>query len=327
MPGSYEMLAKVGSNCGRMRAVTSSMCCLALLISGCVTADFREPVSNFTSGMATANAAINSYFVGMNDFERRLYLQRALRDPTMRVEVVDASGRRTGLLPYFSAESIKARTDAVALLTVYGERLAALAGADAPARFNSGSTVLGANLGGLANTFSGLSGGGDATAARYTGPIGQIVGIFGEMILERQRGRALKRAVNEGAPAVELILGQLELDLDGVVKPLRDVGIAQELSSAALDYNRRRPTMSTADRRQALAEIDALAAGYQAAVTSNPGEAVDGIRDAHAALVTFANSSRKPQDLAALVGAIETFNNRLKPLAASLVALKEADDV
>lgn len=297
-----------------------------LLLSGCVTANFKEPVGDFTSSMTTANSAIGSYFTSMNDLERQLYLRRALRDPTMRIGTTDETGRPTGLLPVFSAESIKARTDAVALLTKYGERLAALAGADAPNRFSAGAGVLGTNLGNLANTFSGLAAGRDTTASRYTGPIGTIVGIFGEMVLERQRDRALTRAVNEGAPAVNAILDQLQQDLDLVVQPLRTTGIAQELAGATLDYNRRRSTMSFADRREALSEIDTLAASYQAAITADPGEAVDGIRDAHAALVRYANSPRDPQDLASLVSAIETFNNRLVPLAAGLKSLREANN-
>jgi hypothetical protein len=313
----------------KQSAVRSSVClALAGLLAGCVNIDFREPVGSFTTAMSTANAAVRHYFVEMNDFERGVYLQRALYDPSLAIDVLGADGKNTGLMPLFSAESIQARTDALALLTVYGERLAALAGADSPSRFAAGSKILGDNLSNLADTFKKLENpdAGDSSAGKYVGPISTVIGVLGEMMLDAQRDAALKRAVNEGAPAVDQILNQLEKDLELVVEPLRVTGQLQQLAAVRKHYNANRATMTFAERRQALADIDEAARRYQLAVTANPSEAIDGIRDAHAALVTYANSKHEPADLAALVSAIETFNNRLRPIIESLRALEEAND-
>lgn len=298
---------------------------LTFPLSACVTADFKEPISDFTASMSTANAAVGSYFLALNDFERSIYLEEALKDPTIQVGV-STNGKPTGLIGTFSPESIKARMDALSLLTVYGERLAALAGADAPARFNAGSAVLGQNLSSLANTFNGLAGKGDSSAAAYTGPIATILGVFGEMVLDAKREAALVRAINEGAPAVDKILNQIELDLITVVTPLQATGALANFQGTVAYYNTNRTTLPYSEREVLLKKIGQQAQLYQDTVSLQPAEAIDSIRDAHAALVAYANSPRKPQDLTALVAALETFNNRLEPVVNSINELRGEDD-
>lgn len=305
------------------RKALARLAAIALLapLGACVTADFREPVGDFTTAMGQANGIIGSYFTGMNAYERELYLQRALYDPGMEVVARDAAGS-TALMPTVSAASIEARLDAVRLLSTYGARLAALAGSDAPARVQAGSKVLGDKLSALSQTFQSLAGAGDPTAASFVGPISTIVGVFGEMILEAQRDAALRRAVQDGAPAVNTILDQLERDLDRVVQPLRTTGSFERVSSQITYYNATRTTLGFEQRRALLEQIGAEMSQHEAALAADPGEAVDGIRDAHAALVRYATSARKPQDLHALVSAIETFNRRLRPLAEAVQQLR-----
>jgi hypothetical protein len=306
------------------RLTIASPAALSLLLGGCVTANFKEPVGKFTTAMATANASIGTYFTEMNGFERQAYLKRVLYHPNTQVAVVGLDGKQTGLLPVFSPASIKARLDAISLLTAYGERLAALAGADAPARFEAGSKVLGQNLVNLSATFQKLTTDKtpDPTADKYVTPIATIVGVFGKMVLEQKRDAALKEAVNQGAPAVEAVLGQLDVDLQKVVDPLIETGVLQQLSDATNYYNNNLTSLNFEQRQAVLDQIDILAAKYQAAVVAQPSEAVDGIRDAHAALVKYANSSHKPQDLNALIEAIDTFNNRLEPVVNAIAKLR-----
>lgn len=129
---------------------------LSSMLSGCVTANFTEPVAKFTTAMSTANTTIATYFTGMNAYQRKVYLTGALYDPTIEVSA-PYSGPSTGLLPYFSAGSVKARLDTLSLLTAYGERLAAIAGSKAPERFQAGSAVLGTNLTQLSDRFRALA--------------------------------------------------------------------------------------------------------------------------------------------------------------------------
>ena len=83
-----------------------------------------------------------------------------------------------------SRASIKARLDALRLVSVYARRLADLAGSDAPTKFASNADVLGSTLTGLATTFEGLGGQNDSTAKVYVGPVASLVGLIGKVILE-----------------------------------------------------------------------------------------------------------------------------------------------
>ncbi|MEJ6789531.1 hypothetical protein BrevBR_08245 [Brevundimonas sp. BR2-1] len=301
----------------------------AASLGGCVSVDFKEPVTSFTSTMALSNATLLGYYSELNAFERELYLQRVAENPNLEVLEIGADGQRTGLIAQFSPESIKARTDAIALLSKYGEKLAALAGADAPQRFNAGAQTLGTNLATLDTTFRALKdapGSSDPTAGDYAGPISVIIGVVGEAVLDHQRDAAIRRAVQEGSPAVNTVLDLLDHDLKTMIGPLQATGQDQALTGLMVAYNRDRHGMSFDQRRAALARIDVAALRYETTVAQQPAALVDGIRDAHAALVVYANSPGKPADLVSLTAALETFNNRVRPLADAVVTLQELDD-
>lgn len=298
-------------------------------LGGCVNIDFKEPVSSFTSTMALSNAALLGYYGEINNFERELYLQRVAEDPAMEVLEIGADGRPTGLLAQFSPESIKARTDAINLLSKYGERLAGLAGADAPQRFNTGAQTLGTNLGKLDETFRTLGdepNTSDTTAGSYAGPIGIIIGVIGETVLDQQRDAAVRRAVREGTPAVNAVLDLLERDMITMIGPLQSTGQDQALTGLMVAYNRDRGSLNFEQRRVALARIDAAARRYETTIAQQPVTLISGIRDAHAALVVYAESSGRPEDLTTLVAALETFNNRVRPVADAVATLRDLDD-
>jgi hypothetical protein len=97
----------------------------------------------------------------LNAFERRVYLGDALADPTKRIGTTDTDGKPTPLSgQVFSARGIKARTDALAVVSLYARRLADLAGTNAPAECRTNASVLGDNLTTLDDTFRQLSSGG-----------------------------------------------------------------------------------------------------------------------------------------------------------------------
>jgi hypothetical protein len=171
--------------------ITSVLVLAACLGTGCVTANFTKPVGSLKSSVDTASTAVGSYFTELNSFERDLYLEERVFDPQLRVEKTDADGKPTPLVGrFFTAESIKARMDAISLLGAYANRLAELAGSDAPQKFSSAAQALGTNVTSLIGSFGNLSDK-DTTAKDYVGPISQIIGIVGEFYLERNERRCL----------------------------------------------------------------------------------------------------------------------------------------
>ena len=294
--------------------------------SGCVTANFTRPVASLKQSIDTAGSAIGGYYTELNRYERDLYLEGIACDPALRVEMTDANGNPTPLLGQkFSAESIKARMDAIALLGIYAGRLAELAGNSAPQKFSAGVTALGTNLSELQTTFADL-GAGDRTARNYVGPVSQLIGIAGEMYLEKKREDLVKTAVEQGAPRFNAIVDLLEQDMVGVIEPLRSTGLKQTLAARVSAYNNVdghdalavRRKMTVAERRDALTAIQNAADQYDAFVASNPTGVITGMRDAHAALLKYAESKHNPSDFSELLSAVEAFQAKAERLAVAV---------
>jgi len=248
---------------------------------------------------------------------------------TKEVLATDEQGRPTPLIgKLFSAESIKARTDAIALLGVYAQRLGELAGSEAPKQFAEGTKILGDNLFNLQTTFEKLGKDDeekktiDATAKNYTGPIGTIVGVIGRIYLEKQRDAAVKEAIEKGAPAVRTVLALLQKDLTEVIDPLKKLGLKQELAERVAHYNKNRKA-SFEQRRQILAEIDAAAARYEAALTANPANLVQTMSETHESLVKYAGSPKTPQTFAELLTALETFKSHAQEVANAVKQIRD----
>jgi hypothetical protein len=317
------------SNVKKRFLAISLVLSFTIAITGCSNDAFVKRVVDFQSGVDTTTTAIGTYYSELNDFERDLYLQERLFDPSKDVLTIERDPNDpskkipTALVgQVFSAESIKARTDAIQLLGVYGRRLAELAGSDAPTRFAAGSQVLGDNLKNLSNTFGSLAG--DPTAGKYIGPIGTLIGVIGQLILESKRDAALTKAVQEAAPLVRTIIDLLESDLNTVIGPQRLTGTKQALSEIIVRYNKpeNRTTMNLEQRQQALEEIRRAQERYDIAVAFNPSDVMSSMREAHEALVKYATSSRKPQNLAELVSALEVFKERAEVIATAVLQLR-----
>ena len=302
--------------------------CLALATTSCGNQRYRELIASFEQSVETTSAAVGAYFTELNEYERGLYLQELILDPSLEV-AASVDGVPTPLItPVFDTDSIKARTEAIRLLGVYGRRLAELAGAEAPAKFASNVEALGDNLSGLANTFSSLKDKrgikkADATAANYTGPVAKIVGVVGQMMLERKRDAALTAAIREGAPAVNSLLDLLENDLNEVVNPQRQTGALLTLASLTHEYNERRKELSKSGREEALEEIRRAARHYELVLATNPAELIQSMRDVHEALVRYAESNRRPENLAEVVSRLEEFHQRAQRVSEAVDELRQ----
>lgn len=300
------------------------------LLTGCVTARFGEPITSFRDSINTSGAAIGIYYGELNQFEREIYLDECLYDPTKEVLATDKQGKPTPLIgALFSAESIKARIDAIALLGVYAQRLGELAGSEAPKQFAEGAKILGDNLFNLQKTFEKLGEEDDeekktidATAKNYSGPIGTIVGVIGCIYLEKQRDAAVKGAIEKGAPAVRTVLTLLQKDLTEVIEPLKRVGLKQKLTDRVTYYNDNRRA-SFEQRRQILAEINAAASRYETALTANPANLIQTMSEAHESLVKYAGSPKTPQSFADLLAALETFKIHAQEVADAVKQIRD----
>jgi len=309
----------------RTLAAVTTLGCLTI-VSGCATAQWAQPIGDFKQSVDASVSVLGAYYNNLNAYERRLYLEDAYLNPKNEILMTDASGKPTALAGRtFSAASIKARLDALRLVSTYARRLADLAGSDAPTKFASNADVLGATLSHLSDTFNELAGSGsDSTAGKYIGPVSSLVGLIGRVVLEHRRDAAITLAISEGDQPVTKILDQFEQDLATVVDPLRTTGEKQLLAELLNDYNEHRTRLSPDERRQRIDRIATAADSYFQAVASNPASLVAGLRDAHRAMVTYASSPRQPADLAEFAAALEVFANRVEAAGAGIRAIRDA---
>jgi hypothetical protein len=295
---------------------------LALALAGCKTpGSYREPVARFQEGNTAASAALGKYYQELNRFERDLYLDERLYDTSLEV-LATADKQPTPLVgKLFSPESIQARMDALALLGVYAERLAALAGAEDVGKLPEGAQALGTQLGTLGTRLQTLAGRGDATASRYVAPVTSLVGVVTSLFLENKQGQALQKGLEEGAPQVQALLDLVETDLVEVLGPQRLTGAKQALASRVTYYNAQRDKLSLAERRAVLEDLRQAATTYEALVVAHPAELARALRDAHEALLRFAREERSVKSFQELTGAMQAFQGRVDTASAAIQAI------
>ena len=307
------------------RALPGATLGLALaLVPGCKTpGSYKEPIAHFQEGNTTARIALGTYYAELNRFERDLYLDERLYDSGLEVLATDAAGDATPLMgKLFSPASIQARMEAISLLGVYAERLAALAGAEAPGKLPEGATALGTKLGALGAQLETLTQKGDVTASRYVAPITTLVGVVGSLFLEGRQGELLQKGIEDGSKPVNAIIDLLEADLVEVLGPQRLTGAKQALASRMFYYNQHRAQLSLAERRAVLADLSQAASAYDALVVAQPVELARALRDAHAALLAFARSERKLESFQDLSAAMQAFQGRVDTASAAVKALQ-----
>lgn len=297
--------------------------CIIFVSSSCVNARFDKPIGSFQKSINESAGVIAKYYDDLNSYERRLYLESVVINPRQEILFIDQHGEATPLAGRtFSTKSIKARMDALSLISVYAKRLAELAGSDAPTKFSENTKVLGENLSKLSDTFISLTGS-DATASSYVGPISTLVGLVGQIYLEQRRDAALTKAITDGDPVVRAILQLLESDLVNAVDPLRKTGEKQLLAELVNNYNENRMRINQSERRQAIDKINATAESYSKAIIFNPSGLVAAMTEAYQALVKYAKSPKNPSDFAELVSALETFAARVDTIAGAIHKLQE----
>jgi hypothetical protein len=279
------------------------------------------PIADFTAALATSSAAAQTSFQQMNAFERDYYLQQAKykRQP---VALRDEQGRPTPLLGTFSATSLKARADALALLNAYAGKLAALAASTAPAQTLTSTQSLGAGLVGLAGTFTALANTSDTTAASYVAPVSTILGWVGQQVLEAKRDAAISAAITQAGPSVDKVLTLLQQDLHGI-QLLQETGWENIRVEQIRYLDANIAKMPLSEMTGLITDIEASSDAIAQAATFTPLTLLEQTQKANTALVTYVSSPHSPQDLAQLTAALQAFTANVTPLMQTIATLRQ----
>lgn len=298
-----------------------ALCLATIGATGCAVNRYKAPVGAFRERTVRSTAVLADFYATRNQFEVDLYLDEVAADPAKEVLKTNPDGTPTPFgKPAFSPASLRARLDALDLIGAYANRLADLASSDAPAKFKDAAALLGENLGSLNSTFAGLAGPADPTANTYVGPIANLIGAIGEMILEAKRDRLISTAINKAAPEVEKILDLVKKDLD-IFSLQVSTGANQRFTTLVAAYNRDRANLNYEARKSRLSEILDAATASSADVVAAPSSLVTSMSDAHQALVKLASSKRGPANFAEFNSELELWAIRIEMLATQFRAM------
>ncbi|HEY0289321.1 MAG TPA: hypothetical protein VGC62_20335 [Pseudomonas sp.] len=291
-------------------------------LTGCTNIDFREPITSYNQGMSTSGAILSTYYSGLNDAARTTYLLQAKYTEPPQEVFEQVGSQRTGLVSVFPPEAIKARLDAVSLINQYGSKLAQLAGTNSPERINKGVVNIGTAYTGLANNFSDAAKlGNNDTSVKYIQPVSSIVGVLLAKYEDDNRDRLLADAVKAGHGPVDTILLLLEADIP-IMYSLAKSNASAQLSAATTYYNKNRLNISFPERSARLDEISSLAKTYQILTITQPTDVVIAMREANAALLTYAENPKDKNRIVTLTSELDTFNSRIAPIAQALNQLR-----
>lgn len=294
---------------------------LFLSATACTNIDFKEPVSDFGATMAESGAALKTYYTTLNEQERSVYLTRALYSSDQRIGNIDAQSRETPLVETYPAAWVKAKVDTINLLSIYGSRLAALAGSKAPEEFSSGVDILGKNLNTLGTQIKAISG--TEQERQFGNDVSAIVSAVGSLYLDKKRDEAIKDALDKGYKPAMKALDFLEEDLP-LENRIRTSGAKQSLMLQAGYFNKTfiNKQASLAEKRVVIEDIEKSAKRIELLIANRPDELIVAIRKALTAIRDYSNNPKDENSLVRLTAELETFNNRVKPIADAINSMR-----
>ena len=305
---------------------------VAIVLSSCTTISFKEPITSYTSAMSASSAVISDYYTQQNELSRKFYFTQLKYHKDRRVELVDEGGAPTAAYLRYSPEGIKARRDALDLISAYGNQLAILAGADYPERISASSVGIMNGYRDLSESFGKLKGQEAKYKVQYAEGSQDLVAAVTKMYAEHERDKALNTAIVEGYPAANKILVTLQSDLQTFSK-MNQFRQSTQFSDLAKIYNddilvrtavsvkagskgssQPAPTpYSESQRIEILNQVQSTAALYEGAVVNRPDDVVAAMIKANDDLYAYAKNPKSENSLVALNASLETFNARIKP--------------
>lgn len=308
----------------RTQLVPRPMICLLVaasvsaLLPACATPQLKEPIGSLQASLSSASTTLGAFYGQLNGLERELYLSNAAWSGA---EVLwQEKGEPTALQGQFSPAAIRARLDALALLSAWAEKLAAVAGSESPSQFNTSMAGLGAAFTALPATFTQL-GATDGPSLEYVGPVTSLVASFGELVIGRERDLAVQKAIQDGSPAVSNILRLLYQDMV-TLEQVQLSGLKLLFAEQVALYNANRGNMTIPQREEALTRLKACVERYELMSTNNPSRLVQAIQSAQEALNRYATSPQKAGDLASLSNRMSSLSRQVKVAADAMSTLQ-----
>jgi hypothetical protein len=306
---------------GLQMLLTVLLLAATTLSAACGPSGYVEPISKFQSSSAIVIASARLYVSELNKVERDHYILGKLSQKgQIRLNELED-------VQVFSREGLKARLDALDQLAKYGNLLSKLAKSDAGERVQAETKELGNSISELQTTVNGLTHADDAAFKAAAGPVTSIIGEILNFIVERKIQKALDEAIRNGHQPINNLIGVIRSDIAIAYQRKRN-SLSAVRTALVDEYNNEMAKRAGADpeKLRALAEkIRDHEDRWEVFATANPGEGLDAMAKAHTALVEYAQSAHKINDLASLASAMEAFAARAVSIGQSVQALRQID--
>ena len=294
---------------------------LLVLLNGCSsTAGYKKPISDFQNASLVVTESARVYVTQLNKTQRDAYVDRqASEAKQIKLSEIEE-------LQAFSPEAIETRLGALNELSKYGDLLGQLANSDAPEKITSNAEDLAKSLEKLEGNINNLGGSGNTNFKGAFSPAALLIGEVARFAVEKKIQEALDKAILGG-----------EKPIKNLIRVIRDdIVMAYQLKRNAVSNSRviyvdgyeteRLKGRDVVSLRKRGDEIKSVLDVWEALPTSNPSEGLDAMATGHSALVDYAKSPKKTEDLAAFAAQMETFVARAKRVGNAVRQLQQLNN-
>jgi len=295
-----------------------------VLIEGCTAVSiYQDPVAKYQTAVNTASDAIRPYLLGVNDLNAKanLYDKVSLNLPWGTEDLTNA----------IPTKEIQLRLQALSCIASYANALAAVASSKDVSNLSQAAQTLGDSVNGLNETIQGLASVRSSNAAGtlakqaakldLSAPVTSLVTLVGTLAIEHAQTKAVKTGILNGEQPINQLIGLLKSDLQSLT--LADnASYASIKTGMVLLYNNAR---GKTDAKDLMALIDQFIQDSDRIETLRALQVdslLSDMQSAHTALVTFAKSSKKPEDLSALASQIDVFTAHVKLFEDAISSIK-----
>jgi hypothetical protein len=278
---------------------------------------FTKPIAKFQEGASAVIEVSRLHITEMNRVERDAYIERQVQQKKpIKLDEMEATR-------VLSSADLDARLKALKAVADYGELLARLANSDAPARVEAEAKELGESVTALGTTINGLTGTENDAFKEKAGAITGIFAAVAKAVVEKKIDAAIRRAVEAGDQPVRNLLKTLGDDLS-IAYERRRALISNQRVSAVRRYNDLlQQNAPAADVRAAADAVSAQETAYELFPATNPTIPLEGMAEAHSALVEYARKEPSIDSLVSLADAMELFAARAKLAADAFNTLRK----
>jgi hypothetical protein len=290
---------------------------------GCGPQDYQQPIQNFQDATTVVINSARVFLNNMNTIEQNGSLDELV------FEKKPLSLPELNKITIITPEEIRIRTDALDALSQYTANLAHLAQGKESSAIADSTTKLSSSLKTLADDAKKLPvvKGTVLDNSKFSGLLSAAaaaVGAVAQLLVDHKARFEIERSIEANDAAVTELLQQIS-DESTAAYLRQQAQLGAYGDQLSRDYEKE--LMGTPDPILLLG-FAKLIKSYRAQqlqlAQANPSVAIDKMKKAHQALVTYAKSNKTPQTLADLVKAVQEFVNAAQPLGQAVQGLINA---